>query len=320
MHRRRLHFPTRLLVAAAVAAALSAACTKDEGLTGPSGPSGSSGLTTGTISGQVTEAGSGAALSGVAVSTQPATTSVTTDAQGNYTISNVSPASYTVTAAKSGYNSANTSVTVTAGQASTANLVLSLSTGTISGKVTDAYTGAALAGADVSTLPATTSVTTDATGSYTISNVPAGSYTLTAAKSGYNSASTSVTVTGGQTSTADAGLVPVYDGSWSGPTTQGKTISFTIVNNAFTTFRIEWSASGAGCTVNGTTSITYSTPKPITSSSFTITSTGGGLSFTVTGTFSSSSSASGVAIFTFLQSFPVPCSATGSATWSATRP
>jgi hypothetical protein len=58
------------------------------------------------------------------VSTQPATTAATTDAQGRYSISNVAPGAYTVAASKSGYLSASAGATLTAGQTSTANLAL----------------------------------------------------------------------------------------------------------------------------------------------------------------------------------------------------
>lgn len=65
--------------------------------------------------------------------------------------------------------------------------------GSITGHVTDSSTGAAISGATVSYSGGST--TTDSSGSYTFSNVPAGSYNLTASQSGYNSQTGSVTVT-----------------------------------------------------------------------------------------------------------------------------
>ena len=56
------------------------------------------------------------------VTTSPASSAVSTNAQGNYTIPNVSPAQYTVTATKGGYNPGNVSITVLAGQTTTANI------------------------------------------------------------------------------------------------------------------------------------------------------------------------------------------------------
>ncbi len=85
--------------------------------------------------------------------------------------------------------------------------------GTITGRVTAASTGAALDGAAVSTSPASGTATTDALGNYSIAGVPVGTYTVTAAKSGYTSSSATVTVSGGQTSTANISMplaAPVY--------------------------------------------------------------------------------------------------------------
>jgi len=66
--------------------------------TDSSGP----GLTAGTISGQVNDASNSQPIVGATVRTQPATATVTTDAQGNCTLANVNPGDYTVSVAKSG--------------------------------------------------------------------------------------------------------------------------------------------------------------------------------------------------------------------------
>jgi len=79
-------------------------------------------------------------------------------------------------------------------------------TGSIAGTVTDAVTGATIAGAAVT--DGTRSATSDANGGYSIANVPAGTYAVTATASGHNSASQSVQVTAGQTSTANFALSP----------------------------------------------------------------------------------------------------------------
>ncbi len=281
--------------------------------------------TTGTIAGQVTDASNGQPLTGAAVSTQPASGAVTTDAQGNYSIANVAPGNYTVTAAKAGYQSGSTGAAVTAGQTVTANLALTPlpTTGTIAGTVTDGGTGQPLAGAAVTTQPATSAVTADAQGNYTIANVAPGAYTVTAAKTGYQSGSVNVTVTAGQTVTADIALAQAvsYDGNWSGVTSTSNPISFTIASNAFTEFSIEFDVPQCGATVG--TTITYNTPKPITGNSFTITSSGAppiNMSFTVNGTFTSGTSASGTASWTLQLSPPVgSCSASGNVTWMATK-
>jgi hypothetical protein len=81
--------------------------------------------------------------------------------------------------------------------------------GAISGHVTDAATHAALSGATVS-IQGGASTTTDVAGAYTLGNLSAGSYTLTASKTGYMSSSpTAVSVTSGNTTTQDFALAAV---------------------------------------------------------------------------------------------------------------
>jgi hypothetical protein len=78
----------------------------------------------GTIIGTITISGSGSPVSGATVTTDPGTTTATTGSQGTFTIANVAPKTYTVTAAAPGYASGSVSVTVAAGQTATANISL----------------------------------------------------------------------------------------------------------------------------------------------------------------------------------------------------
>jgi len=71
--------------------------------------------------------------------------------------------------------------------------------GSISGTVTDAETGAALAGANVFIEGTTMGAAADADGSYKITNVPNGTYTVTASMIGYTNVSTTVSVEGATT-------------------------------------------------------------------------------------------------------------------------
>ena len=153
----------------------------------------------GSITGRVTDSSTGAALSATTVSYSGG--SATTDSNGNYTLSNVPAGTYNVTASHSGYNSATSSVTVTAATSSTLNFQLTAtsSAGAITGRVTDSSTAAALSGATVSYSGGST--TTDANGNYTLSNVAAGTYSVTASHSGYNNQTNSVTVASGTTAT-----------------------------------------------------------------------------------------------------------------------
>jgi hypothetical protein len=85
-------------------------------------------------------------------------------------------------------------------------------TGTISGTVT-AQGGGAISGATVTVVGTSLSATTNASGAYTISDVPTGTYSVTASASGYTEQTqTGVTVNDGETTTVDFQLAPVASG------------------------------------------------------------------------------------------------------------
>ncbi len=138
--------------------------------------------TTHSISGRVTDAASGTALSGAVVTLSGYTSaSTTTDANGNYSFGNL-PAggTYTVTVAKTDYTFAQPSQTfanLTSNQ--TANFAATLNRHSITGRAT-ASDGSALAGVSVTLSGSqTSSATTDSNGAYSFLNLPAGgSYTV----------------------------------------------------------------------------------------------------------------------------------------------
>lgn len=100
---------------------LSNGCKKDESV--------SPGPTTSSITGIVSDALNNAPLAGVLISTNPATTSSTTDALGRYTLSEVQVGSYTVQASKFGYDTTNSIViSVVGGSQSTSNLTIGITT------------------------------------------------------------------------------------------------------------------------------------------------------------------------------------------------
>lgn len=82
------------------------------------------------------------------------------------------------------------------------------SPGAIAGKVTDSRAKAGLGGATVNcgSGGSATTASSGSVGSYSIANVPVGGYTCTASKTGYRSKSQSVTVSSGQTTTANFAL------------------------------------------------------------------------------------------------------------------
>jgi len=152
----------------------------------------------GTITGSVTDT-SGAPLVGATVSAGGVSTSTVTG--GTYTLPNVPAGPQTVTASKNGYTSAQTTVTVPVqGTVAAATLKLGATAGTLSGTVT--VRGSAYAGATVTLsgngLSRTT--TTDGSGHYQFTGVPAGTYTARAsAYYGWIQQTQSVTVSGGTT-------------------------------------------------------------------------------------------------------------------------
>lgn len=185
------------------------------------------GPTTGTISGTVTST-SGTALSGATVSTGSITT--TTQSNGTYALANVNAGTATVTASLAGYQTGTETVTVTAGSTTTANFSLTpnSSTGSITGKVTNISNGQVLSGATVKWN--NTAVSTNSSGVYTITNVTAGTQTLTGSATGYLSRNGTVTVTGGATSTLNfqlstAGIIKVTAVNSSGVPDSGATIT-----------------------------------------------------------------------------------------------
>ncbi len=178
----------------------------------------------GTITGTVTDVSTGAAIAGATVTAGGIT--ATTSAAGAYTIS-IAPSTYTVTASVPGFTASTVSVTVISGQTVSQNFALApiivIVNGTIAGTVTDATTGAAIAGAAVTAGSMT--ATTDAAGGYSISIAP-GTYTVTAGAAGHVAQSVAgVVVTSGATTVQNFALnpVPVANGTITGTVTDAST-------------------------------------------------------------------------------------------------
>jgi uncharacterized protein YfaP (DUF2135 family) len=86
-------------------------------------------------------------------------------------------------------------------------------TGTLTGQVTDASDASPIQGATVTVNSTGQSTTTDASGNYTIANVPAGSQSVTASATGYISATQSTTVPAGGTAVLNFALTAVGTGA-----------------------------------------------------------------------------------------------------------
>jgi len=203
----------------------------------------------GTIIGTVTDGRTAAPLSGATVSYSGGT--ATTDSAGHYTLSNVVEGTYSLTGSATAYISKTASVTVGPGASVTQNFALTQPAGAIAGTVSEAGTGKALGGATVSYSGG--SATADANGQYTLANVPVGTYTVTAAASGYTSQSQSVTVTGGVTATANFGLrlAPFFSDGFESGTMNSWTSSAGLTVQTATVHSGTYAAEGS--TANGNT-------------------------------------------------------------------
>ncbi len=81
-------------------------------------------------------------------------------------------------------------------------------TGSISGKATDYSTGNALSGVTIATNPVTSSIQTGSDGSYRLTDLEPGQYSVYATKNEYHDNSVIVNVNAGKNSTADISMTP----------------------------------------------------------------------------------------------------------------
>ena len=139
----------------------------------------------GVLSGTVTSGGQ--PVAGVSVSV-PGKLSVFTNSSGVYTITGVNTGSYMATFTKSGYATQGPAAVINANQTTTINISLVPETGTLAGTVTSG--GLPLSSVLVSVAGLITNTGVD--GTYSVTSIAAGSYTVIFAKSGYVTQSKSV--------------------------------------------------------------------------------------------------------------------------------
>jgi hypothetical protein len=198
----------------------------------------------GSITGTV-KSTSGTAIAGASVGFGGGTT--TTNASGVYTLTGVPVGTVQLVASAAGFQSVTQNVTVTGVATATANFTLAAGStvGAVTGKVTNVSNGAALAGATVSWSGG--SATTNTSGIYTLSNVTAGSRSITATKSGYLARTSTANVTGGATATLNVQL-----------TTAGKiSVKVVAANGAvFSGATVTIKGGAIATTVSGSTATT----------------------------------------------------------------
>lgn len=178
-------------------------------------------LSNGSISGIITDSVTGLPIAGAQVNAGTCHLQTTTNNDGSYTIANVPPGNYNVKAMKCGAyypKTYPTPVHVEAGQSVTGiNIALSPmgggggGNGSISGTVYDKATGSPIAGAKVNAGGCRHSATTGNDGTYTITGLADGGYSVKACKEGYECATypTLVVITGGNSVTGiDFQLTP----------------------------------------------------------------------------------------------------------------
>lgn len=124
-------------------------------------------------------------IKGAVITTTPTTQSVTTSATGEYEIANLEAGQYLISGTMDTYYPNEINVALDAGQTIQANITLEqIKYANLEGYITD-DAGNPLAGATITTLPATQSVITDSKGMYMIQNIDIGKYTVTGIKDGY---------------------------------------------------------------------------------------------------------------------------------------
>jgi len=168
----------------------------------------------GQITGTVKNSKTFIPIENVNLTTQPVTSSITSDVTGKYTFVNVSPGTYTLLSKKVGYDSTTINVNVIAGQITKADIYITEkdttvppTTGSIVGEIKDAQTLIAISGALISTNPSTSTVFTTNEGSYSFTSIAPGDYTISVSKIGYQNSTANITVVAGAESRADFMLV-----------------------------------------------------------------------------------------------------------------
>jgi hypothetical protein len=144
-------------------------------------------LTPGTLTGKITDSASGSPIQGATISYAGGST--TSAANGTYTLPDVMPGEVLVTISKAGYATVSRTQAVAGGATVTLDVALA-PPGTITGKVISSVDNAGIAGAIVTHSGGT--ITTNASGDFTIAGLPSGNQALVAAADGYNSSAEQV--------------------------------------------------------------------------------------------------------------------------------
>ena len=153
--------------------------------------------TTGAVTGTVTNAGTGTPLPNATVAVTGTSLRTTTNSDGNFTLNGVLQGRQTLAVSASGFTATTRDVTVMARTSiSTGTIALKPidNTGTVTGTVTNAETGAPLFRATVAVNGTKLSIGTLDDGTFTLNGIPEGRRTLTISASGFTATTRDVTV------------------------------------------------------------------------------------------------------------------------------
>ena len=141
----------------------------------------------GSISGTIIDLSTETPIKGATILVDPGGYSTQSLAQGGYVLSDIVPGAYVLSVFKSGYSTGvENGVVVSEGGMKNVNFRLSsLGKGTIEGFVTDALSGKGIKGVEVRIDPGSFFTITDSEGSYSISDIVTGTYTLYVSHEGY---------------------------------------------------------------------------------------------------------------------------------------
>lgn len=156
------------------------------------------------ISGKVIDADTGKPVADAVVSYKEISERWQTNEQGNFQ-AKIVPGTYTLTVEKFGYESATVQVVVNASQITSVEVKLTpINSGIINGTVVDQVTGEPIAGAEVAIVGIDKRTTTNADGTFELTDLPVGDYQIRVSKPTYADATSALApVAAGAVTTID---------------------------------------------------------------------------------------------------------------------
>ncbi len=141
--------------------------------------------------------------SGVAITTEPATTSLMSNENGLFEIVGIDAGEYTIYATKNNFSTTSVTVNVKSDETTEVTILINDTLngkyGNVEGVILDSETDNPVSGVSISTSPQTTETVTDSEGRYKLEYLLPGDYSLICKKSGYNDKSVKFKIIAGKT-------------------------------------------------------------------------------------------------------------------------